>query len=99
MRTQIRNLAGKRFGKLIVLRFAAAIGRDVYWDCLCDCGNIITTCRHYLTRKRNPIRHCGCKRWPARRNPYKVKVNQIENILMVEPGGDLKEALREIIES
>ncbi len=32
------DLTGKRFGKLIVLRFAKREKRMIFWDCVCDCG-------------------------------------------------------------
>lgn len=34
------NLAGKRFGRLIVLRRDSTVnGKNIRWVCLCDCGN------------------------------------------------------------
>ena len=45
----VRNLCGKRFGKLLVL--SQADGRSsghVRWSCLCDCGKTIITTGHSL---------------------------------------------------
>lgn len=33
------DIAGKRFGKLIVLRRAGYAGGKSTWECKCDCGN------------------------------------------------------------
>lgn len=32
------DLAGQRFGRLVVLGLAPKRGRTTMWDCLCDCG-------------------------------------------------------------
>ncbi|GAK09592.1 hypothetical protein [Geomicrobium sp. JCM 19038] len=55
---QIKDLTGKRFGKLIVLRITdKRMGRSVCWECRCDCGNIIVTGSHLL--KSGNTKSCG----------------------------------------
>lgn len=57
---QIRDLTGKEFGKLTVVKFNKSEHKIVYWDCLCTCGNSVTL------RKSNLISwnttSCGCYR-------------------------------------
>ena len=49
------NLAGQRFGRLIVLRKV-----ENRWLCQCDCGNQTITKAHYL--RNGDTRSCGCLR-------------------------------------
>lgn len=48
------DLTGKRFGKLVVVRYNPEVSaqhknrRISYWDCKCDCGNITTVDRNSL---------------------------------------------------
>ncbi len=52
------EIAGRRFGRLIVRRRSGSITRLAAWECLCDCGKtkIIAGCR--LVQGR--IISCGC---------------------------------------
>ncbi len=59
----MRNLKGRRFGKLVVLEKAISDKKGyVMWKCLCDCGNEIIVPGVHLTRKKRPKRSCGCSR-------------------------------------
>lgn len=55
------NLAGMRFGKLVVLEREfdgiAKPGRP-FWKCICDCGNTTIVSSNHL--KNNSITSCGC---------------------------------------
>lgn len=57
---KIRDLTGKRFGRLQVDRIA---GRDkwknVVWRCVCDCGNYVETVSGNLTTGNTTS--CGCQ--------------------------------------
>ena len=62
-----KDLTGLQFGRLTVIGFNKAItiqkrkeldNRFSYWDCQCDCGNIITTCSVNLTSGKT--QSCGC---------------------------------------
>jgi hypothetical protein len=35
-----RNLVGKRFGKLLVIKDVGRKGGSVLWECKCDCGRV-----------------------------------------------------------
>lgn len=56
----IKDLRGKRFGKLIALypTEKRASGNYVIWHCKCDCGNEIETASGYLLRGN--VQSCGC---------------------------------------
>ena len=52
-----KDLTGKRFGRLVVLRPHTV---STQWVCLCDCGNIAIVKRQNLVR--GSTRSCGCYR-------------------------------------
>lgn len=53
------NLAGKKFGKLVVLSFShTGKRRRKYWLCKCDCGNETTVDGSHL--KTGHTTSCGC---------------------------------------
>jgi len=58
---RIKDLVGRRFGRLTVLEFA---GTDKYhnalWFCRCDCGNELNMSAHNLSCGQT--RSCGCLR-------------------------------------
>lgn len=58
----IENLAGQRFGKLLVLSYASKTkkGRKASWLCLCDCGNRKIVQASNL--KSGHTQSCGCYR-------------------------------------
>jgi hypothetical protein len=58
MKLKNRDLKGERFGKLVVLQVVDN-SKKRFWMCRCDCGNIITVLRYYLTHARH-IKSCGC---------------------------------------
>lgn len=49
---------GKRFGRLVVVKRAANSGRTTRWECLCDCGNVVTVRQPDLHAGRT--QSCGC---------------------------------------
>ena len=55
------QLEEKVFGRLKVLRrvFPNRYSCSV-WECLCDCGTITNTVGNTLTRKKHPVKSCGC---------------------------------------
>lgn len=57
------KLIGQRFGKLVVLSRSEkkGSGGELYWNCQCDCGNIVEVRGHSLKRKDgNQTVSCGC---------------------------------------
>ena len=56
MSKHVKDLTGKKFGKLTVLNFSYVKNKCAYWECLCECGNQKT-----LTRLRDGgTESCGC---------------------------------------
>lgn len=55
-----QNLINKKIGRLTVLRLSSIRKnkRYVYWDCLCECGNIISVIATSLISKST--KSCGC---------------------------------------
>lgn len=59
--SRIKDLTGKRFGKLVVLkRGNNDKNHRCTWDCLCDCGNVINVKAAYLSS--GGTTSCGCIR-------------------------------------
>ena len=52
------DLTGQKFGRLTVLKRAPNRGNKIYWECQCDCGNIIETRGDRL--KEGRVKSCGC---------------------------------------
>lgn len=65
------DLTGRRFGKLVALKFLGLRGetgaRKAYWLCQCDCGNLCEYSANYLLVKNHPRTHCGCIKRPGRK--------------------------------
>jgi len=56
------NLTGLRFGRLLVeKRSSSKLGRDVAWDCLCDCGGSVSIRGSTLRNGRSQSCGCICK--------------------------------------
>lgn len=56
-RKSIIDLTGKRFGKLVAVRYDPVQKK---WECRCDCGNICFVAQNNLCRKKKPTISCGC---------------------------------------
>lgn len=54
----IKNLIGKKFGRLSVIGIDDRGTRKTYWVCQCDCGNIKTVRSDSL--QSGAIKSCGC---------------------------------------
>lgn len=52
------NIAGKRFGRLVVEKKAFVRRGDSYWDCVCDCGKTKTIKMQHLVS--GSTKSCGC---------------------------------------
>jgi hypothetical protein len=58
---KVIDLAGRRFGRLVVISRKPAKRRRAYWNCLCDCGNTTVVLGSELLRKRTGrTGSCGC---------------------------------------
>ena len=52
------DLTGKRFGQLYVIKKSDKSNRRLYWDCECDCGNLVTVKGDAL--RQGLQQSCGC---------------------------------------
>lgn len=55
---KVKDLTGKRFGKLVVIGIDDSSGRKTYWFCKCDCGNTKRVRSDSL--QNGSIKSCGC---------------------------------------
>lgn len=55
---KVRDLTGKKFGRLTVVERAKRGSPKAYWMCKCDCGNEHVVCGTNLTRGK--VVSCGC---------------------------------------
>lgn len=54
----IKDLSGKRFGRLVVLDLDHILNRKSYWKCKCDCGNETVVLGSNLSK--GTTKSCGC---------------------------------------
>lgn len=52
------DLAGKKIGRLTVIRKVSSENRKAYWECLCECGNTVNVRYDCLTSGKT--QSCGC---------------------------------------
>ena len=55
-----KNLKGRRFGRLVVVKEDGHIGDKIGWVCKCDCGEVTTVLGTHLTS--GATQSCGCIR-------------------------------------
>jgi hypothetical protein len=56
----VTDIAGRRFGRLTVIKLVGSIKGRAAWLCQCDCGNEVTYVGTKLLEKRKPTTSCGC---------------------------------------
>ncbi len=59
MPQEVKDITGKKYGRLTALSFYEIKNRQSYWKCICECGNYIIIMKQSLTRSR-PTKSCGC---------------------------------------
>lgn len=59
MGKKVKDLIGRKFGRLIVISCKGKANNGKYqWECICDCGKIITVKGNSLTTGHT--KSCGC---------------------------------------
>ncbi|MFA5743869.1 MAG: hypothetical protein WC936_03520 [Candidatus Nanoarchaeia archaeon] len=53
-----QRIVGERYGRLVVTRFIGIGTEGALWECVCDCGNIITSSAASLNFGK--VKSCGC---------------------------------------
>jgi len=56
--SQVKDLAGKRFGRLLAISFSHIHNHEAMWNCKCDCGKEKIISGHNL--RAGYIVSCGC---------------------------------------
>lgn len=54
----IKDMAGKKFGRLIVISFNGKKDTKAYWGCECECGKKVTI--HGSLLRKGSTKSCGC---------------------------------------
>lgn len=61
MDPRVKDLTGKRFGRLVVASYAGSKDGNAQWVCQCDCGTESVVAASELTRRtRVSTKSCGC---------------------------------------
>lgn len=56
--TQLKDLTGQRFGKLVVIEYNGSDRGRSSWKCECDCGNIVVV--NQMELSKGDTLSCGC---------------------------------------
>ena len=54
----MNNISGNRYGKLTALEFSYMKNSHPFWECKCDCGNIVEVSTSAL--RSGNTKSCGC---------------------------------------
>ena len=86
-REKIRNLQGKRFGRLLVLRENGRKGRKVAWLCKCECGKEKTISSTHLIQ--GDTVSCGCysREISAENNSNNLSGQRFNHLLAIKKVG------------
>jgi hypothetical protein len=57
-RSNVKDMTGQRFGRLVVISRAANVGDCAAWNCRCDCGSVTVARGH--TMRDGRTKSCGC---------------------------------------
>ena len=72
------DIAGHRYGRLMVKNYAGKVGSHTSWSCKCDCGNEAIVRTNDLRQGR--IKSCGCLQAEVR-NAGKKKRTTVRKLL------------------
>lgn len=76
-KNKVKNLTGKRFGRLTVIGVDDRGTKKTYWNCLCDCGNIKSVRSDSL--QNGAIKSCGClKKEQDKKNLINDEMRKVE---------------------
>lgn len=68
MNKKIKDLSGKKFGRLLVVDFKYIKSKFAYWECKCDCGNYKIIRGVALSYKAT--KSCGCLQTESRKKLF-----------------------------
>ena len=72
----IKDLTGKKFGRLTVLKYYATISRRAMWECECECGKRSIVRGGHLTG--GATKSCGCL---GKENASKAKIKHGDTMI------------------
>lgn len=86
-REKIKDLTGKRFTRLIVLRENGRMRRRVAWLCKCDCGKEVTVSSNHLLS--GDTKSCGCysRDRASEGNSLNLTGQQFGHLTVIEQNG------------
>jgi hypothetical protein len=88
MHFNVKDISGKRFGKLLVTDFShIGKGGSVCWKCKCDCGTEHITAGYAL--RRGTVKSCGCIDKGRPRHP-----DRIETILRAQYSSKIRKSVK-----
>ncbi|MHA1983012.1 MAG: hypothetical protein ACW967_01580 [Candidatus Hodarchaeales archaeon] len=89
-REKIKNLQGKRFERLLVIKENGRIGRKVAWLCRCDCGKKFNVSSTHLIQ--GDTKSCGCysRDISSERNIKDLTNQKIGNLTVLRENGRTK---------
>lgn len=96
MATKYSDLVGNRYGRIVVIKKLGRITtrRDIFWECLCDCGNTIQRTTGNLTSTKGP-QGCGCIKKEIIQK-YRISVGKDPNIPIKQGRIALREKLKKL---
>ena len=74
MNKRIVYIKGQSFGKLVVVKYDSIKKRLAYWDCKCDCGNMVVI--RGASLRSGATRSCGCLRGRKTIHGYATRKNR-----------------------
>ena len=86
-RPQLKDLVGRRFGKLTVTEYAGKWAGMHRWKCMCDCGKETTVGQTLL--KSGKTRSCGCLQAAVYRENLKLTEGTSVTLLRAAKSGRL----------
>lgn len=60
MPRKMKDLTGIKYNRLTVIGFSERIGKNYYWNCVCDCGNTKIIVVQSGQLKNGGTKSCGC---------------------------------------
>jgi hypothetical protein len=78
-----KDIAGMKYGRFTVLSRVGSKNNSIYWNCLCDCGNLREVKGTTLRRKK--FASCGCgSNWKNEERKINLVGERFERLLVVE---------------
>ena len=78
---KIKDITGQKFGKLTVLSCEGKLdGKNIYWKCQCECGNI--TIKNGNSLRSGNTKSCGCMKYRGFKKHNELQTKET----LIQPG-------------